>query len=330
MVDVARRAGVSIATVSRALRQLPEVSAATRSRVQQVADDLGYVVSPEASRLARRTTGRVAVVVPKMDVWFYSSMLAAIEKVLRAADFDVLVYQVDGEDQRNHFFLQLPARRKVDAVVLIALPLSSEEEDRLHLLGVGVVVAGGRIRDYPHVRADDRGATRRAMDHLFSLGHRSIAMLRTDDTSDAAWSADRIRTANWAEALSERDIAVPDGYLVTTPAGMRAGVDGMKMLLDLPVRPTAVLAYSDEIAIGALGALAARGIDVPTQMSVIGFDGHPMGEALGLTTVSQLVPDQGRLAGQMAVDLLGGRDVDEEVLVECELIVRATTGPPPS
>lgn len=327
MVDVARHAGVSIATVSRALRDLPEVSAATRARIHQIAEDLGYVVSPEASRLSRRTTGRVAVVVPKIDVWFYSAMLAGIEDVLRRADLDVLVYQVDGEEQRTRFFQLLPARRKVDAVVLIALPLTPEEESRLDHLGVQVVVAGGRICDFPHVRADDRGATRIAMDHLFSLGHRRIAMLRTDDTSDAAWSVDHIRTTSWAEALAEQGVQVPDGYLVTASAGVLAGRDGMEQLLGLPEPPTAVLAYSDEIAISALATLAAHGVAVPQQMSVVGFDGHPMGEALGLTTVSQSVVQQGRLAGQMAVDLMRGDEVDKAVHITCELVVRSTTGP---
>ena len=123
MADVARRAGVSIATVSRALRDVPGVSDATRVRIREIADELSYVVSPEASGLARRETGRVAVVVPRIDIWFYATMLASIERVLRAADLDVLVYQVDGEEQRGRFFEQLPARRKVDAAVLIALPL---------------------------------------------------------------------------------------------------------------------------------------------------------------------------------------------------------------
>ncbi len=155
MADVARRAGVSIATVSRALRDVPGVSDATRLRIRAIADELSYVVSPEASGLARRETGRVAVVVPRIDIWFYATMLASIERVLRAADLDVLVYQVDGEDERVRFFEQLPARRKVDAAVLIALPLREREVDRLDLLGVEVVVAGGRLRDHPRVEVDD-------------------------------------------------------------------------------------------------------------------------------------------------------------------------------
>ncbi len=328
MVDVARQAGVSIATVSRALRDLPEVSAATRQRIREIADQLGYVVSPEASRLARRSTDRVAVVVPKIDVWFYSAMLASIEETLRQADFDVLVYQVDGEAQRSRFFQQLPARRKVDAVVLIALPLLPEEESRLGLLGVHVVVAGGQILDFPFVRADDGAATRLAMEHLFSLGHVQIAMLRTSDTEHAAWSSDHIRTHAWSDSLAARGIDVPDEYLVTTAPGAMAGAHGVEQLLRLSHRPTAVLAFSDEIALSAIADLTRNGLSVPADMSVIGIDGHPMGEAFGLTTVSQSVPRQGRLAGQIAIDLLRTEtEVDHAVVIDCELIVRTSTAP---
>src|SRR5687768_8976127 len=115
MADVARRAGVSTATVSRALRDVPGVSPSTRMRIKEIADELSYVVSPEASRLSRGGTGRIAVVVPKIQIWFYASMLAGIDAALAEAEMDVLVYQVDGEEQRTRFFQQLPVRRKVDA-----------------------------------------------------------------------------------------------------------------------------------------------------------------------------------------------------------------------
>src|SRR5262245_29172734 len=115
MSDVAREAGVSIATVSRALRGVPGVGQPTRDRIREIADRLSYVVSPEASALSRGRTGRVAVVVPRLDAWFYSAMLASMAPVLRQADMDMLVYQVEGEEQRTRFLRDLPARRKVDA-----------------------------------------------------------------------------------------------------------------------------------------------------------------------------------------------------------------------
>ena len=256
MADVARRAGVSIATVSRALRDVPGVSDATRLRIRAIADELSYVVSPEASGLARRETGRVAVVVPRIDIWFYATMLASIERVLRAADLDVLVYQVDGEEERGRFFEQLPARRKVDAAVLIALPLREREVDRLELLGVEVVVAGGRLRDHPHVEVDDHEVALTAMRHLLDLGHRRIAMIRTSDTVAgralvrAGAQPGLLRGARARPGSTSARSTSSRCRSAWTPA--RAAWTGCSAL---PEPPTAVFAFTDEVALSALRSL---------------------------------------------------------------------------
>ncbi len=329
MADVAARAGVSIATVSRALRDVPGVSASTRRKIRHVAEELSYVVSPEASRLAQRSTGRVAVVVPRTDIWFYAAMLAGIEGVLRRADLDVLVYQVDGVEERRRFFRDLPARRKVDAVVLVALPVLADEEDRLDLLGVEVLVAGGRLGAHAHVRVDDHTVARLATEHLLGLGHRRIAMVRTDDTTGTAWSSDLERTRGFRQRLELAGVDLPPSHLVTTSFGLRAGVLAADRLLALPVLPTAVFAYSDEIAIGLVERLRRRGVIVPGEVSVVGVDDHPMAEVLGITTVRQHVSDQARLAAESVVAMLQGTaGAPPALLVTPELVVRTTTGPP--
>lgn len=329
MEDVARRAGVSTATVSRALRDVPGVGDQTRARIRQIADELSYVVSPEASRLSGGRTGRVAVVVPGIHLWFYAAMLAGMEPVLRDAELDVLLYQVDGEAQRNRFFAELPARRKVDAVVLTALPVSPEEVDRLDLMGVDVVIAGGRMRDHPHVRVDDQNIAAQAVEHLLALGHRRIGMIRTSDTEGAGWSSDYERTRGYWETLVDAGIDPDPDLLVTAPFDSQAGVRGMAALLDLPQPPTAVFAYSDEIALGALRCLQQAGVGVPAQVSLVGVDGHPAAEVFGLTTVDQDVSLQGRLVGQMVLDLLHGRELDQHhLVVPTRLVVRDSTAPP--
>jgi LacI family repressor for deo operon, udp, cdd, tsx, nupC, and nupG len=330
MADVAARAGVSIATVSRALRDVPGVSALTRERIRSLAEELSYVVSPEASRLARRETGRVAVVVPRIDVWFYAAMLAGLERVLREADLDVLVYQVDGRAQRNRFFRELPARRKVDAVVLVALPVLVDEERRLDLLGVEVIVAGGQLRDHPHVRVDDRLAAVRACEHLLSLGHRRIGLVRTGDTDGTRWSSDVERGRGYREALEAAGLEVQEEYVTTQPFGVGAGAAGVDRLLALDRPPTALFAYSDEIAISALQRLRTRGVRVPEEMSVVGVDGHPLAEVFDLTTVDQRVPAQAERAAELVLGLAAGdAGTERSVVLETALVVRGTTAPPP-
>ena len=118
----------------------------TRELIKATARELHYVVSPEASRLSRGSTGRVAVVVPRIHVWFYAAMVSALERTFRDHGIDVLVYQVDGEQQRLRFFRELPARRKVDAVVLVALPVLTDEAERLDIMGAEVVVADAVVK----------------------------------------------------------------------------------------------------------------------------------------------------------------------------------------
>lgn len=326
MADVARRAGVSTATVSRALRGVPGVSDRTRTRIRQVAEELSYVVSPEASQLARGHTGRVALVVPRLDVWFYSAMLAGMERVMRAAGLDVLVYQLDGEAERSHFFRTLPARRKVDAVVLVAMPVQAAEEQRLDLMGVQVVVVGGRLRDYPHVRVDDHRVGLLAVGHLLELGHRRIAMIRVRDNDGVRWSADAERTRGYRDALAAAGVAFRPEYVVSGPPGVMAGAEAVDLLLEMDDPPTAVFAYSDELAISALQRLHERRVRVPERLSVVGVDGHPSAELFGLTTVGQEVPDQARRAADLTVRLVrDGTAADASVVLDPQLVVRRTT-----
>ncbi|WP_188782081.1 LacI family DNA-binding transcriptional regulator [Nocardioides phosphati] len=329
MADVAQRAGVSVATVSRALRGLPGVGEATRERILEIAEELAYVISPEASRLSGGPTRRVGVVVPAADMWFYGQMLAAIERRLRAADLDVLIYQVKDVDVRQRFFRQLPTRRKVDVVILIALPLPPEEASRLDHLGVEVVVAGGSVRDFPHVEVDDRAIARTAVAHLTGLGHERIGMIRATSYGDVHWDPDRLRLEGYQLELAAADLPQRPEYVASVPFTPEGGAEGADQLMSLPDPPTALLCFSDEIAFGALEAIRRRGLRVPEDVSVIGIDDHPLAATLGLTTVRQDVAAQGEMAAEMALLRLDHRRV-EDVVMSHELVVRTSTAPPPA
>ncbi len=328
MADVARRAGVSIATVSRALRDLPGVSPRTRHRVLTIVRELDYVVSPAAASL-RGATRSVAVVLPRLDSWFSSTMLATVESTLRRADLDVLVYQVSTQEQRAQFFRDLPTRRKVDAVVLITLPIRPEEEERLDLMGVEVVVAGSRLRDFPSVSVDDVAIGVTAVDHLVGLGHTRIGMIRTSDTDGAKWASDLHRRSGYFEGLARHGLPHDPDLVVTAPYGVGAGATGMEQLLALREPPTAVFCYSDDIAVAAMTALWRQGLVVPDDMSLIGVDGHDLGALLDLTTIDQHVVEQARAASTMVIELLSGQAPEQPRLtLPADLEVRGSTGPP--
>jgi DNA-binding LacI/PurR family transcriptional regulator len=328
MADVASLAGVSKATVSRVLNGAPGVSEATRARINALVKDLSYVVSPDAARLSRGSTGRVAVVMPPTATWFYGAVLSGVLSVLRAERLDALVYQVAEDDQSRQFFADLPVQRQVDAVIIVAFPVSDAERRQLDLLSAPVVVAGGSLADRPHVRIDDAAAARQAVTHLIRTGHERIAMINAARTGKWPYSPPVDRLAGYRAALADASLPHDPELLVELPWGAAMGADGMDRLLSAPRPPTAVFAFSDEVAVGALRTLRRAGIQVPSGMSVIGIDDHPIADLCDLTTVHQPVEEQGVRAARIALSLLGGAPVDDEqVTVPTHLVIRSTTGP---
>ncbi|MFI7542258.1 LacI family DNA-binding transcriptional regulator [Actinoplanes sp. NPDC049599] len=330
MADLAERAGVSIATVSRALSGAPGVSEETRRRIKELAADLSYAVSPDAARLARGATGRVAVVTPDVAHWFYAAMLDGIVTGLHGTDLDVLLYEVKEERERRRFFAELPARRQVDALVLVALPISDDERRRLDLMGVTVVMAGGTLGDHPHVRIDDVAAGRQATAQLIRAGHERIAMINSTGTWSLEYAAPGARLRGFTGALEDAGIEVRPDLVVHRRWGSHGGVEGMNELLSLPEPPTAVVAFSDEVAFGALRTLRRAGVPVPYAISVVGIDDHHLADMFDLTTVHQPVTRQGLVAGQLVDRILHQGDLTSpHVTLPTHVVARGTTGPPP-
>jgi DNA-binding LacI/PurR family transcriptional regulator len=330
LADIAARAGVSLATASRALSDAYGVSPGTRTRVREVAEELSYVVSPEASRLAGGGSGRVAVVVPHLSRWFFAEMLAGVEEVLREAGLDLLLYNVDTLDHRQRFFERLPARRKVDAVVVLAFPVTEEERLRLELLGVGIVAAGGQSARYPFVCIDDRAAGRLAVNHLLVLGHRRIAMIAAETPLARGWPAVNRRSLAYHDALAGAGIDEDPRLVREIDWGGEEAAAAMADLLASGPPPTAVYAHSDEVAFGALRTLRRAGLRVPEDVSVVGIDDHPFAALADLTTVHQGVREQGATAARMVLDLLRQEPgTPRAVTVPTRLVVRGSTAPPP-
>ena len=246
--------------------------------------------------------------------------------MLRDADVDVLLYHVGDLDDRRQFFDELPARRKVDAVVVVAFPLDDRERQRLDLLGVRVVAAGGQSADYPYVSINDRQAGRQAMHHLINLGHTRIAMLEAIDPDQPV--APMGRSTAYESSLTDAGIPLDRSLIRTSAWGASTGAASMGALLGLRDPPTAVYAHSDEVALGAMRTLRRAGLRIPEDMSIVGIDDHPHAALADLTTVRQPVQLQGQLTGELLLGLLRGDDVEATVEVPTELVVRASTAPP--
>ncbi|MGP4114606.1 LacI family DNA-binding transcriptional regulator [Streptomyces sp. 4N509B] len=327
IMDVARRAGVSTATVSRALRGLPNVSDATRKRVLKAAAELSYAVSPHASNLATGRTGTVGVVLPFVDRWFYSRVVAGIDSVLRANDLDLLLYNLGDARVHERFFTRMPLRRRVDAVIVLNLPLSKDEAEALVSMEVPIAVLGTRIPGCWQVSIDNAEGASTAVRHLINLGHRRIGMITGALNDPRGFTTPIVRQHAYRAVLAQAGI--PHEAELEAPGGfdISEGAAAMAKLLSLPDPPTAVFAESDQMAFGALRMLGRMGLRAPDDVSVIGFDDHETAELLDLTTIAQPVTYQGELLARQILDALSGAsEQPTRVVVPTRLVVRGTTG----
>lgn len=328
--DVARAAGVSTATVSRALRGLPDVRDSTRQRVREVAAELGYAPSPSAASLASGRTGTVGLLTPWVSRWFHSNVLEGASAGLRARGFHALLVSFDvteADVARPRVDLDV-LRRRVDALLVVGLTMTALEVELISSLGVPIVFAGSGPADQVRVHVDDALAAQVATEHLLELGHRRIGHVGGYPGRPTPWASEVDRARGHAQALLAAGID-PDPALAEPGRFQRDGARAATAcLLDRADSPTAILADSDEMAFGVLDEARRRGLDVPGQLSVIGIDGHASGDLIGLSTVSQDAMRLGHVAAGLALEIAAGRAVDRDVVMPIELIARSSTAPP--
>ncbi|MFE2579620.1 LacI family DNA-binding transcriptional regulator [Streptomyces sp. NPDC059378] len=327
--DVAERAGVSIKTVSNVVNNYPHVTPAMRARVQSAIDELGYRPNLTARHLRKGRTGIIALAVPELGNPYFAELAGAVIDAAAEHEFTVLLDHTRGDREQEILVSQgLPAR-VIDGLILSPLELEAED-----LQGrsddVPLVLLGERVYDLPydHIAIDNVAAARCAVRHLLGRGRTRIAYLgaRTDSANRPA----HLRLAGWREELAAAGVPSPDSLVVPVGGWDRDdGARAMAELLDSGVRPDAVFAYNDLIAIGAMRVLHERGLRVPWDVAVVGFDDLAEGRfgAVTLTTVS---PDKQAIARMAVASLLrslSGREVPggRELTAEFRLVEREST-----
>jgi len=327
--DVADRAGVSVATVSRALRGLPNVAERTRERVLRAAAELDYVVNPNASRLAAGHNHTLAAVVPHTTGWYFQQVLAGAQAVMEGSGYDMLLYTLPTPSARERFLTLLPFRKRVDGLLLLDIPLTDPEQRMLAGLGTAIVSVGEGGAHYPGVEIDNVAAARRATEYLLDQGHTRVGLISGLLEDPMRFKVGSLRRRGWLEALQARGIEPDPSWEVAGDFRLIDGVEGVGRLLDRAPDLTALFCMSDEMAIGAMRALKERGLRVPEDISVVGFDDHEVSSYLGLTTVAQPMRLLGRTAISILLANLDGSDADRiPRQLPTSLVVRETTGPP--
>jgi LacI family repressor for deo operon, udp, cdd, tsx, nupC, and nupG len=326
--DVAAAAEVSVATVSRALRGLPNVAESTRQRVHDVAAALNYRPDPAASRLAAGHTRTIIVLVPHLASWYFSTVVAGAEAICADAGFDFMVIGVNTLDECHRLFDERhQLERRADGVIAVNIPVTDTEARSLRERGVMLSTVGTRVAGCPSVYVDDVAVGRLAATTLLELGHRRIAMIGGGG-DPLHFDVPKLRHRGFADRLAEAGIELPASLVDSGNFGITGGQEAAHRLLSLADPPTALFALSDEMAFGALLAFTERNIEAGRDVSVIGVDDHDVSKVLGLTTIRQRVPEQGALAARNLLSAIAGESVDHHPTISpVELVVRATTGP---
>lgn len=323
--DVAREAGVSVATVSRALRNLPSVAEATRARVREIADGLGYVPDPYAARLGSTIANTVLVAVPLAGQWYYAQVVTGIEAILSEAGYDMTLTVVGGAQQREHFVADiLPGLRRVDGTIIVDVDFDAEQTETIVALQAQVVAVGEHYPGLPSVSIDNEQAAHDGVSLLLAGGHRRIGFVGGMRDPGGQDSIPGKRSSGFHRAHAEAGVPVDESLILSGNFSVAGGMESGRALLTREDRPDAIFCLSDEMAIGVLGAARELGLSIPEDLCVLGFDDHDFSEALGLSTVRQPVVDAGETAAQMMLDILDGRPTGRQVLVH-EVIKRATT-----
>lgn len=291
-----------------------------------VAAELSYVSNPSASRLAAGRTGTVAVVVPVFDAWYFASVVAGIEAVVKSKNVDLLLYAVGSEADRVSFFAGRGAWwQRSDALVMIDVALGAESAHRLASSGARIVTVSGDTDHFSSVSLDERAAAATATQHLIDRGHTRIGLLSGESLS-AGFRVPVLRLDGFHDALRAAGLPIDPSLEYSGNFSMEGGAEAMAALLDSPNPPSAVFAMSDEMAFGAISELKSRGLKSPEDVAIIGFDDHQMSELMGLTTIRQPVEAIGELAGRAVLTTIEEADAPvSRLVVPTELIVRSTT-----
>lgn len=325
--DVARDAGVSVATVSRVLNEDTvgyPVADRTRRKVLAAIEKLRYRPNQMARGLLQRRTGVIALVVPDISNPYYPELSRGLEDMAHEHGYRLMFCSTDRDPDKARTHIEALLAARVDGIVVAGggdeVQLTPETADEYR---TKVVYLGRRSARFSSVRVDNEGAAKTAVEHLIVLGHSRIGVVT--GPKESATVRDRVQ--GYQAALAAHRLPADDALVQAGDFTEAGGYDAAKRLLSGP-RPTAIFATNDRMAVGVLAAAADRGLEVPGDLALVGFDDVPMASYLrpALTTVSVSALQLGSEAMRLMLELLEGSTKRKRVLVKTSLVIRASCG----
>ncbi|WP_033541366.1 LacI family DNA-binding transcriptional regulator [Planococcus sp. CAU13] len=322
--QVAKQAGVSVATVSRVLNGQNSVSVKTKLKVEEAIRQLNYEPSMLGRNLRNSESRIILILIPSISNPFYLEIIKGIENIAISHNYNILLCETDSDPKKEDIYFDLVRKKMADGIISMdpAVNVDTLKELAKKYAIIQCSEYGGGI-GIPYVTIDNEEASYRAVKHLLQIGHTKIALMNTDEKFLYA----RERKMGYQRALQDHGISVKNEYVFyTQDLGFENGQQAMRKILAIDDRPTAVFAVSDLLAIGALKEINAAGLNVPGDMAVIGFDKIDFSNMTNptLTTVAQPMYKMGTAAAKMLIEKIKGGNVDS-VILDFELVIREST-----
>jgi DNA-binding LacI/PurR family transcriptional regulator len=326
--DVAKRANVGIGTVSRVLNNSPSVSDETRQKVLDAIEELDYRPNPIARQLSTGRTLTIGVILPHLTMPSYVERLRGVQRALADTQYDLVLFCVENPLQRDIFFDDLSRMPRVDGMLIISLPPTDRQAERFARSTIPTVLVDAYHPDLCCIVTDDIEGGQKVTEFLIELGHRKIAFLG-DYLETPFHPSMRYRYQGYRQTLENAGIPFVDQYLVEGHNDRTTARKLARQLLTLNDPPTAIFAGCDIQAIGVLDTAREMGIQVPDDLSIIGYDGIRDAEYLNLTTVEQHLFDSGIEGVRLLLKALEhSMDSPCREYIPIKLVVRQTTAPP--
>jgi LacI family repressor for deo operon, udp, cdd, tsx, nupC, and nupG len=328
--DIAKAAQVSHSTVSRALSDSPLVKAETKTRIQQLAQEMGYSPDAIARSLVTQQTRTVGVVVTTITDPFVAEVVQGVEDTAQENDYSIILASSASEPERELAAVEMLRAKRVDALIVTSSRVGALYLEHLERIGVPVVLVNNHNKQSGRytfsVSVDNQHGGYLATSHLIERGHRRIGYI----SGPAGHSDSAERQAGCHQALDEAGIPLDPSLVIPGNGRLDGGERALSTLVDLAERPAAVFCYNDMTAIGMISAARQVGLSIPDDLAVVGFDDIPMAARFcpPLTTIAQPQHDMGRRAMDMVLALMTTNDPGtflSNIIIEGELIVRETT-----
>lgn len=311
--DVAKKAGVSISTVSRVINNSKPVTDEIKRKVLEVIEETGYVPNPLARSLVTKKSQLIGVVVPEVSDSFVNEILNGIEEIARMYNYDILLSNTYSDKNEEMRSINLLRAKQIEGMVMISWNLEKEQIDFIENCGIPTTYISKTARDYdvPTVSVNNEKATYDMTKHLISQGHKKIAFIMTsaDDTR-----LEKERLDGYKSALEESGLTFDENLVRYGGVDYNSGYESAKEMLEKGIVPDAIFVTGDEAAVGAMNAAFDKGFDVPNDISVAGFNDVKIAKMYRpkLTTVHQPLYDMGAVAIRMVIKMINGEEIEEK------------------